>query len=111
MSGTQAAALSKRAFGAGTESTLAPGQDQCEYPYADGVAMDIIVYEPSSGVTWAALQSQLGGEGTVMPVAGVGDKAMFAALDLDVAAGKYLSTSRRRAATVTTQVRSLSRRF
>ena len=89
MSGAQATTLSKRAFGAGTESSLAPGQDQCEYPYADGVAMDIIVYEPGSGVTWDALQSQLSGEGTVTQVPGVGDKAMFAALDLDVATGKY----------------------
>jgi hypothetical protein len=90
LSGAQAATLSGRAFGAGTESTLSPGADQCEYPYADGVAMDVIIYEPNSGVNWAALQAQLSGEGTVMPVTGVGDKAMFAAIDLDVATGKYL---------------------
>lgn len=52
--------------------------------------MDIIVYEPSSGVSWSALQSQIGNEGTVMQVSGVGDKAMFAGIDLDVSAGKYL---------------------
>ena len=90
MPGTQAATLSGRAFGAGTESVLSPGAYQCEYPYAGGVAMDIIVYAPNSGVNWAALQSQISGEGTVMQVSGVGDKAMFAAIDLDVATGKYL---------------------
>jgi hypothetical protein len=90
LSGTQAAALTKRAFGAGTESTLAPGQDQCEYPYPDGVAMDVIVYEPDSGVTFAMSQAVLSGEGTVMSVPGVGDKASFAGIDLDVATGKYV---------------------
>jgi hypothetical protein len=90
LSGTQAAALTKRAFGAGTESTLAPGQDQCEYPYPDGVAMDVIVYEPGSGVTFAMSQAVLSGEGTVMSVPGVGDKASFAGIDLDVATGKYV---------------------
>ena len=90
LSGAQAAALSGRAFGAGTESEIASGQEQCAYPYADGVAMDIIVYEPSSVVSWSALQSVLSNVGPVTPVSGVGDKAMFAGIELDVSTGQYL---------------------
>ncbi|HEY0870267.1 MAG TPA: hypothetical protein VGD55_07695 [Acidothermaceae bacterium] len=91
LTGAQASALSGRAFGPGVASVLAPGQDQCEYPYnGAGVSLDVIVYEPSSGVTFAMSQSVLGGVGTVMSVSGVGDKAIFAGIELDVMAGKYL---------------------
>jgi hypothetical protein len=91
LTGAQASALTGQPFGAGVESVLSPGVEQCEYPYnGSGVAMDLIVYEPSSGITFSSLQSQLSGEGTVMQVSGVGDKAEFAGIDLDVMAGKYV---------------------
>jgi hypothetical protein len=38
----------------------------------------------------ASLQPQLNSEGTIMQVSGVGDKAEFAGVDLDVMAGKYV---------------------
>lgn len=50
----------------------------------------MIVYEPTSGVGWGTMQAVLGGVGPVMQVSGVGDKAMFAGIELDVATGKWL---------------------
>jgi hypothetical protein len=56
-----------------------------------GVDMRLIVYEPSSGLNnLASLEPQLNSEGTIMQVSGVGDKAEFAGLDLDVVTGKYV---------------------
>jgi hypothetical protein len=73
---------------------LATGIDQCAYAAgptsSTGIGMDLIVYEPSSGLTLASLQPQLSSEGTIMQVSGVGDKAEFAGVDLDVMAGKYV---------------------
>ena len=69
---------------------IAPGQDECDYSNSQSpIDLDVIVYEPSSGVTWSTLQSVLSGTGTVVPVSGVGDKAMFAGVELDFATGKY----------------------
>jgi hypothetical protein len=91
MTGAQASSLTGRSYGAGTASTIAPGQDQCTYPYS-GASIDltVIVYEPSSGVSWSVMQSVLSGTGTVTQVPGVGDKAMFASIELDVETGKWL---------------------
>jgi hypothetical protein len=50
----------------------------------------VIVYQPSSGVSWATMQSVLSGAGPVTDVAGVGDKAIFAGVELDVQTGKWL---------------------
>lgn len=93
LTGAQASSLSDRQFGAGTASTIAAGQDQCDYPYSGsgfGVDLIVIVYQPSSGVSWETLNSVLSGVGTVQQVSGVGDKAMFAGVELDVATGKWL---------------------
>lgn len=69
---------------------LAQGIDQCAYPNTTGIDMDLIVYEPSSGLDLTSLQPQLTSEGTIMQVSGVGDKAEFAGIDLDVMTGKYV---------------------
>jgi hypothetical protein len=47
----------------------------------------VIVYQPSSGVTYDMMKGVLDGEGTIADVPGVGDKAMFAGTELDVATG------------------------
>jgi hypothetical protein len=93
LDGAQASSLTGRAYGAGTASTIASGQDQCDYPYSGsgfGVDLIVIVYQPSSGVSWETLNSVLSGVGTVQQVSGVGDKAIFAGVELDVATGKWL---------------------
>jgi hypothetical protein len=92
LTGAQASALTGRAFGPGVASVLTTGIDQCDYPYTGvGVDMRLIVYEPSSGLNnLASLEPQLNSEGTIMQVSGVGDKAEFAGLDLDVVTGKYV---------------------
>jgi hypothetical protein len=91
LTGAQASSLTGRSYGTGTASTIAPGQDQCDYPYSGaGIDLTVIVYQPSSGVSWNVMTSVLSGVGTVQQVAGVGDKAMFAGIELDVATGKWL---------------------
>ena len=96
LTGAQASSLSGGSFapGPGVASVLATGIDQCAYAAgptsSTGIGMDLIVYEPSSGLTLASLQPQLNSEGTIMQVSGVGDKAEFAGVDLDVMAGKYV---------------------
>jgi hypothetical protein len=91
LTGAQASSLTGRDYGAGTAATIAPGQDQCTYPYS-GPSIDlvVIVYAPSSGVGWSTMQAVLGGAGTVTQVSGVGDKAMFSSIELDVQTGKWL---------------------
>ncbi|HEY5230333.1 MAG TPA: hypothetical protein VIJ11_05530, partial [Galbitalea sp.] len=44
----------------------------------------------TSGVSWSVMQSVLGGVGTVTQVSGVGDKAMFSSIELDIQTGKWL---------------------
>lgn len=91
LTGAQASSLTGRDYGAGTAATIAPGQDQCTYPYSGpSVALVVIVYQPTSGVSWSIMQSVLSGVGPVQQVSGVGDKAMFAGVELDVATGKWL---------------------
>lgn len=91
LTGAQASSLTGRAYGAGSASTIAPGQDQCDYPYSGaGIDLTVIVYQPSSGVSWDMMNSVLSGVGTVQQVSGVGDKAMFAGIELDFATGKWL---------------------
>ena len=91
MTGAEASSLTGRKYGGGTPATIAPGQDQCTYPYSGpSVDLVVIVYEPSSGVSWSIMQSVLSGVGPVMQVSGVGDKAMFAGVELDVQTGKWL---------------------
>lgn len=93
LTGAQASSLTGRQYGAGAASTIAAGQDQCDYRYlgADfGVDLIVIVYQPTSGVSWSTMQSVLSGVGPVTQVSGVGDKAMFAGIELDVQTGKWL---------------------
>jgi hypothetical protein len=91
MTGAEASSLTGRKYGGGTPATIAPGQDQCTYPYSGpSVDLVVIVYAPTSGVSWNTMQSVLSNVGTVMPVSGVGDKAMFAGVELDVQTGKWL---------------------
>ena len=91
MTGAQASSLTGRKYGAGTASTIAAGQDQCTYPYSGpSVDLVVIIYQPTSGVSWSVMQSVLGGVGTVTQVSGVGDKAMFSSIELDIQTGKWL---------------------
>jgi hypothetical protein len=91
MTGAQASALTGRSYGTGTPSTIAPGQDQCDYPYSGpSIALTVIVYEPTSGVSWATANAVLSGVGNVMQVPGVGDKAIFAGIELDIQTGKWI---------------------
>jgi hypothetical protein len=91
LTGAQVSALSGKKVGPGVESVLSPGADQCEYPYSGpSIGTDLIVYEPSTGITLSELQVQLSSEGTVRQISGVGDKAEFAGIDLDVVAGRYV---------------------
>lgn len=70
---------------------IAPGQDQCTYPYSGpSVDLVVIIYQPSSGVSLDMMRSVLSGVGTVADVPGVGDKAIFAGIELDVATGNRL---------------------
>jgi hypothetical protein len=89
LTGAQASSLTGHQLDAGTASTLAPGQDACHYS-GGGYDLRVTVYQPSSGVSWNMMQSALSGAGTVMQVSGVGDKAMFGGIELDVATGKWL---------------------
>jgi hypothetical protein len=91
LTGAQASSLTGRAYGAGTPKTIAPGQDSCDYPYSGpSIDLTVIVYEPSSGVSWQMMTSVLGNAGAIQQVSGVGDKAMFSGIELDVATGKWL---------------------
>ncbi len=91
LTGAQASSLTGRKYGGGTPATIAAGQDQCTYPYSGpSVDLVVIVYTPSSGVSWNTMQAVLSGVGTVQQVSGVGDKAMFAGVELDVETGKWL---------------------
>jgi hypothetical protein len=91
MTGAQASSLTGRQYGAGTASTIAKGQDMCDYPYSGpSIALDVIVYGPSSGVGWATANAVLSNVGTVTQVSGVGDKAIFAGIELDIQTGKWI---------------------
>lgn len=86
----QASSLGGKQYTAATPSTIASGQDQCEYKGADGSDLTVIVYQPSSGVTFAMLTSVQSGVGTVTNVSGVGDKAIAGYIELDVQTGDRL---------------------
>jgi hypothetical protein len=87
----QAAAQVGKTYTSAVSSTIASGQDQCTYHASDDSAdLVIIVYQPSSGVSWPMMQSVQSGVGTVKAVSGVGDKAMIGQIELDVQAGQRL---------------------
>jgi hypothetical protein len=91
MTGAQASSLTGRSYGAGVSKTIALGQDQCTYPYSGpSVDLVVIIYQPNSGVSLDIMRSVLSGVGTVADVPGVGDKAIFAGIELDVATGQRL---------------------
>ena len=87
LSVAQASSLAGNQYTAATPSTIAPGQDQCDYARADGPDLTIIVYQPSSGVTLGMATSVQSGAGTVTDVSGVGDKAIAGSIELDVQTG------------------------
>jgi hypothetical protein len=91
MTGAEASSLTGRSYGAGVSKMIAPGQDQCTYPYSGpSVDLVVIIYQPNSGVSLDIMRSVLSGVGTVADVPGVGDKAIFAGIELDVATGQRL---------------------
>ena len=90
LSAAQASSLGGNQYTAATPSTIAPGQDQCDYASADGTDLTVIVYQPSSGVTFEMVTSVQKGVGTVTNVSGVGDKAIVGSIELDVQTGDRL---------------------
>ncbi|HEY0932801.1 MAG TPA: hypothetical protein VGD91_03575 [Trebonia sp.] len=87
----QASAQAGRQYASAVAKTIAPGQDQCTYHPADNSSdLDVIVYQPSSGVSWQMMTSVLSGVGPVKAVGGVGDKAMIGQIELDAQAGRRL---------------------
>jgi len=77
LSAAKAAGEVGRQYTSAVSATIAAGQDQCTYHAADGSSdLVIIVYQPSSGVTWQMMNTVLNGAGDVKAVGGVGDKAM-----------------------------------
>ena len=86
MTTTQLAGIVGGKFTAAKSSTIAQGQDQCEYKGAV-LGVTVIVYQPTSGVGYASLIDISGAD---KPVAGVGDKAAVGAIELDVQAGTRL---------------------
>jgi hypothetical protein len=90
LSVAQASSLAGKQYTAATPSTIAPGQDQCDYASADGTDLTVIVYQPSSGVTFETVTSVQKGVGTVTNVSGVGDKAIVGSIELDVQTGDRL---------------------
>ena len=90
LSAAQASSLGGNQYTAATPSTIATGQDQCDYANAGGSDLTVIVYQPSSGVSFAMVNSVQQGAGTVTPVSGVGDQAIAGAIELDVKTGDRL---------------------
>ena len=90
LSAAQASSLGGNQYTAATPSTIATGQDQCDYANAGGSDLMVIVYQPSSGVTFDMLTSVQKGVGTVTNVSGVGDKAIVGSIELDVQTGDRL---------------------
>ena len=90
LSAAQASSLEGQQYTTATPTTIAPGQDQCAYNNAGGTNLVVIVYGPSSGVTFDMLSSVQNGVGAVTNVSGVGDKAIAGAIELDVQTGDRL---------------------
>ena len=87
----EASTLGGKQFSAAASKTIARGQDQCTYTAGDNSSsLIIIVYQPSSGVSWQMMTSVLSGSGAVTNVSGVGDKAMVGQIELDAQAGTRL---------------------
>ena len=85
----RASTLTKSQFTGARSSMIAAGQDQCDYPRAGSTGLTVIVYQPSSGVTWAMLNNVLETTGNTKSVAGLGDKAEVGAIELDVQTGTH----------------------
>ncbi len=84
----QASSLVGQTLSVGVSSTIATGQDQCRYGSDSGVGLTVIVYQPSSGVSWSIL---VDGSSADQPVSGVGDQAETdGVVELDVQAGDRL---------------------
>jgi hypothetical protein len=90
VSASAASALMGQTFTGSSSQKLAPGQDSCTYATSDdSQALQVIVYQPSSGVTWSMMKAVQSQAGKVTPVSGVGDKAILGEIELDVQAGKH----------------------
>ena len=85
----RASTLTKSQFTGARSSMIAAGQDQCDYPRAGSTGLTVMVYQPSSGVTWAMLNNVLETTGNTKSVAGLGDKAEVGAIELDVQTGTH----------------------
>ena len=81
--------LSGQPFTGSTSATIATGQDQCAYQSGRGI-LNVVVYQPSSGVTWDTMSKALAYLGTPAPVSGIGDKAMEAGIEVDAQVGARL---------------------
>lgn len=86
MTTDQLSGITGDAYTSATASTIADGQDQCDYN-GSGADVTVIIYQDTSGVSFASL-IDAGGADTA--VSGVGDKAEVGPIELDVQAGKNL---------------------
>jgi hypothetical protein len=84
----QASTLSGKKLTSAKSSTIATGQDQCDYGESGSViGVVVIIYQPNSGVSLAMMSAVLG---SPTPVSGVGDKAIGGDIELDVQTGNRL---------------------
>ena len=87
----RASSLVGKTYSAAVGKTIAAGQDQCSYTASDNSSpLNIIIYQPTSGVTWQMMNSVLADTGAVTAVSGVGDKAMVGQIELDAQTGNRL---------------------
>jgi hypothetical protein len=88
LSAAKASSLVGKSFTSAQPQTIAAGQDQCTYNTADDSdAMEVIVYQPDSGVNLQMMTTVQSGAGKVQNVSGVGDKAIVGEIELDVQTG------------------------
>ena len=91
LSAAQASSLTGQTYSAATPETIATGQDQCTYAAANnGSDLTVIVYQPSSGVTFDTLKSVQTSVGQVTTLSGVGDQAIIGLIELDAQVGTRL---------------------
>ena len=102
LSAARASSLVGKTYASAVTKTIATGQDQCTYDTTDNSSsLVVVVYQPSSGVSWQMLKSVLSDTGAVTPVSGVGDRAMVGPIELDVQTGEQLVAIQGAGGTVT----------
>lgn len=90
LTSAKASTLTGAHFTSTKSSTIAVGQDQCDYQGSPVLGLTVIVYQPTSGVTWTMLDSVLTSVGKTKTVTGVGDRSVVGSIELDAQAGTHL---------------------